>query len=119
MSSSKTQPWVQDDEDDEDASGLSWQVASDCPVRAIQASRGLDTTTAHSEIMGAIRAEYPTSDPAYHALIFRRFVVMYAGIPKADALHAIMSGYTSPSAAMRARVIRKRRYVGDNGKAAS
>jgi hypothetical protein len=114
MSSSKTQAWVQDDEDDDDdASGLSWQVASACPIRAIEASRGLDKTAAHSEIMGAIRAEYPASDAAYHALIFRRFTVFYAGITKAEALHAIMSGYTSPSAAMRARVIRKRRYVGE------
>ena len=60
----------------------------------------------------AIRAAFPKSHPTQWALVARRFRELYEGLTEDEAVRAVVNGYSSPSAAMRARVIRKRRYVG-------
>lgn len=63
-------------------------------------------------IAEAIQDQWPNAKPGYWALIFRRFTELYSGLTAEEAVRAICRGYSSPSAAMAARVIKKRRYVG-------
>lgn len=87
--------------------GITYAIASDLPIKSIRAARG-----PHSEIRAAVREQWPKSHADYQALVLWRFAHCYHGIPTADAIHAIRLGYSSPSAAMRAKVIKRRRYIG-------
>jgi hypothetical protein len=65
-----------------------------------------------SALADAIRATFPTANPQYQGMVKRRFVELYRDLPEADAVKAVLAGYASPSAAMRAGVISKRDFVG-------
>lgn len=63
----------------------------------------------------AIRATFPKSHPTQWGLIARRFRELYKGLTEEEAVRAVELGYSSPDAAMRARVIPKRKYIGFKG----
>jgi hypothetical protein len=65
----------------------------------------------------AIRQQFPTSHASYWRLIERRFTEVYC-VPEAEAVRAVLSGYSSPSAAMNARVVKRRSYIGFKGERA-
>lgn len=65
-----------------------------------------------SPLARAIRAKYPTSSPRYWALIARRFRELYKGLTEEESVRAVLKGYSSPPAAMRAFVIPTRKYIG-------
>ena len=65
-------------------------------------------------LTAAIRRAFPNSDPKYLRLIERRFTEAY-GVPEDEAIKAVSLGYSSPSAAMNARVIKRRPYLGFEG----
>lgn len=62
----------------------------------------------------AIRRAFPDSDAKYRRLIARRFIEAY-DVPEDEAIKAVSMGYSSPIAAMKARVIRRRPYQGFEG----
>lgn len=62
-------------------------------------------------IARAVRAEWPGSDPHYWRMVVRRYTELFARLPEEDAVHAIREGLSSPFTAMRARVIRRRRFI--------
>jgi len=88
--------------------GLEYAFASDLvgkPAKPLTAEN-------KSPIARAIGRRWPESKPIYQMMIFRRFTELYASLPETDAVCAIRAGFSSPRAAMRARVIPKRRYIG-------
>jgi hypothetical protein len=74
----------------------------------------LDATD-QSPLASAIREAFPDSNPIYWAMIARRFRELFKSLPEEDAALAVSMGFSSPDAAMRARVIRKRKYIGFAG----
>jgi hypothetical protein len=78
--------------------------------------RGLEPGNPASQprLGAAIRRAFPASDAKYRGLIARRFIEAY-GVPEDEAIKAVSLGYSSPSAAMKARVIRRRPYRGFKG----
>ena len=91
--------------------GLIFVDASDVEMRSpptIPANLDADS----ARIAAAIRRQWPRSEPEYHMQIFRRFTKIFNGIKPDEAVKAIDMGYSSPFAAMNARVIRRRRYMG-------
>lgn len=77
----------------------------------IRAARPLDPGD-RSPIACAIRRRWPNSHPGYWEDVRRRFTDLFARLPEEDAVKAIMMGFSSPFTAMRAGVIRRRRYIG-------
>jgi hypothetical protein len=100
------QPW-------QEIAGLTYAVARD-----IVASRSKALNVAdQSSLANAIRDAWPGSDPIYLKMIQRRYCEVFH-VPPAEAVVAVCAGYSSPLAAMRARVIRKRKRVGFVGELA-
>lgn len=65
-----------------------------------------------SPLAVAIRTQWPDSKAAYHGMIARRYREYYKVIPEDDAVKAVRAGYSSPDHAMKAHVIKKRKYIG-------
>jgi hypothetical protein len=55
----------------------------------------------------AVAHVFPETHPNYQSMVVRRFRQMYA-VPEKEAIKAVLKGYSSPSAAMSARVIKRR-----------
>lgn len=88
--------------------GLCYAVAGELVPRQPPALDPADK----SSLANAIRDAFPDSDPIYQATIARRYRELYKGLTQEEATLAVSKGYSSPSAAMRAKVIRKRKYIG-------
>lgn len=65
-----------------------------------------------ARIAVAIICQWPHSRFHYQWGIFRRYTELYRGIKPDEAVRAIEAGFSSPSEAMAARVIRRRKYIG-------
>jgi hypothetical protein len=65
-----------------------------------------------SPFANAIRQAFPNSSPFYWNMIARRYRETFKDLPEDEATLAVSQGYSSPLAAMRARVIPKRKYIG-------
>jgi len=89
--------------------GLSVFLGSDLAARARAAIPLPDTD--QSPIARAVRAKWPDSHPEYWRMIVRRYTELFYRLPEEDAVHAIREGFSSPVTAMRARVIRRRRFI--------
>lgn len=69
----------------------------------------------YSRLAVAIRLQWPDSDLEYRDLIFRRWRELYQDLPLDDAVTAVRAGFSSPSAAMRSGIIKRRNYTGFTG----
>jgi hypothetical protein len=65
-----------------------------------------------SPLAVAIRTQWPDSKAAYQGMVARRYREFYKAIPEDDAVAAVRAGYSSPDHAMKAHVIKKRKYIG-------
>jgi hypothetical protein len=86
--------------------GVSFAYASDL-LQTVRKSFGPPKQP--RRLANAIRRTFPDCHPKQRRLIARRFTEAY-GVPEDEAIKAVLAGYTSPSAAMKARVIRRRAY---------
>ena len=84
--------------------GLQYVIAADIKTRA---PRPLPKTETAAVILEAVQNQWPTTDPDYHLMVAKRFLC-YGTMPPIDAVRAIQRGYSSPSNAFAARVIRRR-----------
>ena len=91
----------------QDANGLSWAFANDLKA---QLSKPLPKTLEAARIFEHVRDHWPNSNPMYWRNVTRRWLC-YETMPADDAIKAIRLGYTSPSAAISARVIRRRKMT--------
>jgi hypothetical protein len=89
--------------------GLSYASASDLTSHK---ATPLDPAD-QSPLAVAIRAQWPKAKPAYQGRILQRYREFYKAIPEHDAVKAVRAGYSSPDHAMKAHVIKKRKYLGD------
>jgi hypothetical protein len=62
-------------------------------------------------IENAIDRQWPDADPTYKLLVYRRWTELY-DIPAKQAVKAINDGFSSPASAMRAHVIKNKKYLG-------
>jgi hypothetical protein len=81
--------------------GLSYNIASDI------VSKRPRKVHCSPSLADAIKSKWPTSHPNYWRMIAWRYFLLYA-VPDADAICAVARGYSSPIAAMSARVINRR-----------
>jgi hypothetical protein len=88
--------------------GVSFVTASELVGRAPKRLQA----AGQSPLAVAIRKQWPDAKPSYRALVERRWRELYEGLPLDDAILAVRANFSSPSAAMRAGVIKKRKYVG-------
>lgn len=77
---------------------------------AKQLARPLPATHEVTRIFEAVRAQWPESNPNYWRMVTRRYLC-FAKLPTDDAVKAITRGYSSPAAAMSARIIRRRKIT--------
>jgi hypothetical protein len=88
--------------------GLCYAIAGELLPRQPTALDRAD----NSPLANAIRDAFPNSDSIYWAMIARRYLELYKGLTQEEATLAVSKGYSSPSAAMRAKVIPTRKYIG-------
>ncbi|MCW5691619.1 MAG: hypothetical protein KIT48_04580 [Pseudolabrys sp.] len=88
--------------------GLSFGYASELVSRQPKPHDPADV----SPLALAIRIRWPNSEPTYWAMVARRFRELYKDLPEQDAVKAVRAGYSSPANAMKAGVIKRRRYLG-------
>jgi hypothetical protein len=94
------QPW-------HEFNGLLWIWGSDLVAAPSQSLRDADQRT----LAKAIRRTFKKTHPTYQRMVQRRYVEVYR-VPVAEAVVAVIAGYSSPLAAMRAGVIRRRKRIG-------
>jgi len=88
--------------------GLSYAFAADLvPLASAPLNHG-----EASPLTAAIRNQWPDAKPGYWRLVERRWRELYERLPMDDATYAVSRGFSSPSAAMKAGIIRARKYIG-------
>ena len=88
--------------------GLQFEFASDLVAKLAKPLSAADD----SPLANAVRAQWPDAEATYHGMVVRRFSELYPLLPEEDAVKAVRAGYSSPAAAIRAKIIRKRAYRG-------